>query len=160
MLCIFCKLFLQGLLHISSDTLVWARGLVIEHMIHTLPLRGAHLRSVLTAAIEMDLDALPGTTNDCLSKYLNKLNLQYNSIDSLDCTSCEKKLALGVEILDSYAWTRMSIRELSRRQSAVSDISSLQKSLYAFSTTIRNNVSFKVDSSMPREQLKNEKFSM
>lgn len=152
--------FLQGLSHISSDALVRARGLVAEHMIHTLPLRDAHLKVLLIATVKMDLNAHLETAHDCLSRYINKLTLQYNSINSRDCTSSEKKLALGMENLDSYDWTSTSIRELSRRQSAVSCILSLQNVLSAFPKTIRNNVSFQANSSILREQLKNEKFSM
>ncbi|KAK4742511.1 hypothetical protein SAY87_000512 [Trapa incisa] len=149
--------FPLGLSHISSDTLVRASVLVAEHMIHTLPLRDAHLKAVLTAAIKMDLDAHAKTENDCLSKYLIRLN--FLSIDPQDCsTSCEKKSALGEENMDnSYDWTSMSTRELFRRQTAVSDILSLQKALYSFSTTIR---AFKGNNIILREQLKNAKFSL
>ncbi|PKI41100.1 hypothetical protein CRG98_038628 [Punica granatum] len=135
--------FPQGLANISSDTLLRARSLIVEHMIHTLPLRDAHVKAVLTAVVEMDLDALPETAQDGLGRYLNKLSLQNNSDDSFqDCAYSEKNSDMGIGNLNSYDWTSTSIQELSRRQSAVLSISSLQKSLSVFSSTIGNGGSF------------------
>ncbi|XP_031402722.1 uncharacterized protein LOC116212302 isoform X1 [Punica granatum] len=153
--------FPQGLANISSDTLLRARSLIVEHMIHTLPLRDAHVKAVLTAVVEMDLDALPETAQDGLGRYLNKLSLQNNSDDSFqDCAYSEKNSDMGIGNLNSYDWTSTSIQELSRRQSAVLSISSLQKSLSVFSSTIGNGGSFQVSSSMLREQPKHKKFSV
>ncbi|XP_068319565.1 uncharacterized protein [Pyrus communis] len=45
--------FPKGLAHLSSATLAKARRFVLEHLIHTLPLRDVHLRALLTATVEM-----------------------------------------------------------------------------------------------------------
>ncbi|XWS76204.1 hypothetical protein CRYUN_Cryun01aG0155500 [Craigia yunnanensis] len=68
--------FPQGLTHLSSATLRRARGLLLKHLLHNLPLRDSHLRAFLTAIIEMDRSDLSETEHDCLNANLNNLTLQ------------------------------------------------------------------------------------
>ncbi|GKC33127.1 macrolide export protein-like protein [Tanacetum coccineum] len=62
----------QGLKHMSSATLGQARYFILEHLLRTLQMRDAHLKSVLESTIEMDLDELHKTKTNYLDVYLDK----------------------------------------------------------------------------------------
>ncbi|PWA86607.1 Oxysterol-binding protein [Artemisia annua] len=53
--------YITGLKHMSSAILGEARYYILEHPLGTLPMRDTHLKAVLEATIEMDLDELHKT---------------------------------------------------------------------------------------------------
>ncbi|KAL6516201.1 hypothetical protein OROGR_019506 [Orobanche gracilis] len=65
--------FPQGLHPLSCVTLGRAKDLLLEHLIHALPMRELHLKAIMTASVEMDFRKLKGIESDCLDVYLEKL---------------------------------------------------------------------------------------
>lgn len=63
----------QDLAHLSCITLGRARDLLLQRLIHTLPLRESHLKAIITASVEMDFRKLKRIDNDALDVYLEKL---------------------------------------------------------------------------------------
>ncbi|XP_048423697.1 uncharacterized protein LOC103959710 isoform X3 [Pyrus x bretschneideri] len=112
--------FPKGLAHLSSANLAKARRFVLEHLIHTLPLRDVHLRALLTATVEMDLEELSETEHDFLNAYFNKLKLQNTSLDQriAPATTTEN---CGIDgftrivewLLGSMTWNRWKSKNLS-----------------------------------------------
>ncbi|KAM3683367.1 hypothetical protein ACJW31_12G142000 [Castanea mollissima] len=160
--------FPQGLAHLSSATLSKARGYVLEHLIHTLPLRVAHLREFLTAVIEMELDELLETEHDCLNAYLKKLTLQNRSlisgpdkkdfwkdsvISSPEIAPIKKnEKSIGDDL------TKYALQEILKRKCAVSCISAVETGLDIILNTIRHKS--ESDNKLLNEQLKHEKAPM
>ncbi|KAL5561998.1 hypothetical protein UlMin_031745 [Ulmus minor] len=156
--------FPQGLAHVSCATLTTARKFVLEHFIHTLPLRDSHLRPFLMATIEMDLVELSGTEHNRLSGYLNKLKLQntLNNSDQNRRFSNEDPVAspdisfvrkLGECNGDSL--TKYTVQELLKRWSAVSHISTIEKGLKITSNSITSSSSSVFDDYF-KEQVKQD----
>ncbi|KAM3731167.1 hypothetical protein ACB098_12G142200 [Castanea mollissima] len=160
--------FPQGLAHLSSAILAKARGYVLKHLIHTLPLRVAHLREFLTAVIEMELDELLETEHDCLNAYLKKLTLQNRSLISVP----DKKDFLKDSVISSQEMapikkneksiaddlTKYALQEILKRKCAVSCISAVETGLDIILNTIRHNS--ESDNKLLNEQLKHEKAPM
>lgn len=137
---------MQGLAQLSSTTLSRARNFVLEHLIHTLPLRDAHLRAFLTATIEMDLDELQRTENDSLNVYLDKLMLQNTPFDPVSDGRYfmqESRISFPEVVHSQIAEygtngisSMLSIQEITRRQLAVSCISSAETGLDILSKSL------------------------
>ncbi|XP_012085248.1 uncharacterized protein LOC105644489 isoform X2 [Jatropha curcas] len=148
--------FPQGLANLSCDTLNRGRSFVLAHLLHTLPLRDSHLRAFLIAIIEMDLDKHSGSGHDCLGVYLN--NLMMNT--PLNLVSERKGLVKNsVTTLEDAALakddlTKFTLQELFKRQSAVSCISTVGRSLDILSNSIRCSSLNYSDGSLSEEQLK------
>lgn len=161
-------LLYKGLAQLSSATLAKARGYVLEHLIHTLPLRVAHLREFLTAVIEMELDDLLETEHDCLNAYLKKLTLQNRSLISVP----DKKDFLKDSVISSQGMapikkneksiaddlTKYALQEILKRRCAVSCISAVERGLDIILNTIRHNS--ESDNKLLNEQIKHEKAPM
>ncbi|KAK9281985.1 hypothetical protein L1049_004895 [Liquidambar formosana] len=153
--------FPQGLAHMSSVTLARARDFVLAHLLHTLPLRNAHLRAFLLATIDMDLDELRETENDCLHVYLDKLMLLNTSISPVrdkrglvkDSMTSSPGVAPNIKIegCTGNDLTKVTVQELLKRQFAVSCISSAEKGLDVLSKTIRHSNLTKSDNSLCKE---------
>ncbi|KAK6937729.1 Fanconi anemia group F protein, partial [Dillenia turbinata] len=133
-----------GLANLTVATLSRARVFVLEHLIHALPLRNGHLKSFLTASIEMDLDELKGAENDCLYVYLEKLRLQNmsrclvpsrNNVTDPLISSQDMILDTDTKMLRADL-TGFSIQELAKRQSSLSCIESAEKVLDILSKTV------------------------
>ncbi|XP_021831302.1 uncharacterized protein LOC110771326 isoform X3 [Prunus avium] len=110
----------KGLAHLSSATLTTARGFVLEHLIHTLPLRDAHLRALLMATVEMDLEELSETEHDILNAYFNKLKLQNTTLQRSIAPATKIENCAGdgftkiVEwLVGSLTWNRWKSKNLS-----------------------------------------------
>ncbi|XP_024018408.1 uncharacterized protein LOC21398939 isoform X2 [Morus notabilis] len=155
--------FPQGLAHLSSETLTRARGFLMDHFIHTLPLRDSHLRDFLMATIQMDLDELSGTEHDRLSAYLSKLKLQHKSTYSVQnggfssedsIPSLDFFLVKEAEECDGTSFTKYAVQKILKRWSAVSDISTIEKSLKPISDTIICSSWKELDDKLFKEQLK------
>ncbi|PON44361.1 fanconi anemia group F protein (FANCF) [Parasponia andersonii] len=154
--------FPQGLAHLSSATLTVARGFLVEHFIHTLPLRDSHLRAFLLATIEMDLHELSAAENDRLSVYLNKLKLQTASISSVqnrmftneDLATSPDSLAAKAGECEIISLTKYTLQRLLKRWSAVSNISTIERSLETISNNIRCSSWSEFDDNLFKEQLK------
>ncbi|GMH30902.1 hypothetical protein Nepgr_032745 [Nepenthes gracilis] len=122
--------FPQGLTYLSSATLIRARVLLAEHMIHALPLRDEHLKEFFIAATEMDLDALWGKEYDYLNVYLDRvMSLRSSltvvidrSISTKDPTTISHQSVENVETGNCTFSdnTTLAVQELLKRQSAVS----------------------------------------
>lgn len=69
----FLLCFKQGLARLSGSTLGRARDLLLERLIHTLPLRESQLKAIVNASVEMDFSKLKRIDNDCIDFYLEKL---------------------------------------------------------------------------------------
>lgn len=161
-------LLYKGLAQLSSATLAKARGYVLEHLIHTLPLRVAHLREFLTAVIEMELDELLETEHDCLNAYLKKLALHNRSLISVS----DKKDFLKDSVISSQGMARIkkneksiaddltkyALQEILKRRCAVSCISAVERGLDIILNTIRHNS--ESDNKLLNEQIKHEKAPM
>ncbi|XP_022758504.1 uncharacterized protein LOC111305336 isoform X2 [Durio zibethinus] len=145
--------FPQGLAHLSSATLIRARGFMLEHLLHNLPLRDSHLRAVLTAIIEMDLSDLSQTKHDCLNAYLNSLTLQNrNCMRNLITSSPDVTTNVETEKSGSGNFTKLAIQELFRRQSSVSCISSIEEAVDVLSNAVRHSSWTESDCSLLGEQ--------
>ncbi|PSR89739.1 Macrolide export protein like [Actinidia chinensis var. chinensis] len=126
--------FPQGLAHLSSVTLHRAGDFVLEHLIRALPLRDTHLKAFMISTIEMDLDELRRTGNDCLDVYLNKLMLQNSSMNpDLDRIFMEDSAVLCEDVAPNMKtvgdFTKFTIQEVIKRQSAVSCINCVEAGL-------------------------------
>ncbi|KAL6271347.1 hypothetical protein ACE6H2_028258 [Prunus campanulata] len=140
----------KGLAHLSSATLTTARRFVLEHLIHTLPLRDAHLRALLMATVEMDLEELSETEHDILNAYFNKLKLQN--------TTLQRSIAPATKIENCAGdgFTKDVVQELLKRWSKVSLISAVEAGLDVLSQSVRHNSWSEFDDSLLKEQLKHE----
>ncbi|PWA93492.1 hypothetical protein CTI12_AA069730 [Artemisia annua] len=124
--------FPQGLKHMSSATLSQARYFILEHLLRTLPMRDAHLKAVLEATIEMDLDELHKTETNYLEVYLEKLTPKNEEV-KMDFSP----IPCADDILDSKAekdtkiedLTTIAIEGIRKRQLAVSRVSSIETSV-------------------------------
>ncbi|KAL4571951.1 hypothetical protein LXL04_018719 [Taraxacum kok-saghyz] len=123
--------FPQGLTHISSTTLSKARFFILEHFIRTLPMRDEHLKSVLKATIEMDLDELQMKKTDYLDTYLNKLMIQ-NTIRS---QVSEGKMDFSPRPMKTDL-TAFVIEGVTKRKLAVSCVSSMETCVDVLAKTI------------------------
>ncbi|XP_015901166.2 uncharacterized protein LOC107434233 isoform X1 [Ziziphus jujuba] len=156
--------FPQGFAHLSSATLSTARAFVLAHFIHTLPLRDAHLRVFLMAAIEMDIDELSGAENDCLHTYLNKLKQQNAFINSVptrrhnDSAIMSENLNLVSEIGKCIgdSFTKYAVQELLKRWFPVSCVLAIEKGLDIVSDKIKYSSWNNFDDNLFKEQLRNE----
>ncbi|KAM1483825.1 hypothetical protein TB2_035073 [Malus domestica] len=142
--------FPKGLAHLSSDTLAKARRFVLEHLIHTLPLRDVHLRALLTATVELDLEELSETEHDFLNAYFNKLKSQNTLLDQRIAP------ATTTENCGSDGFTRYVVQELLRRWSAASFITSVEAGLDVLSQSVRHSNWSEFDDNLLKEQLKHE----
>lgn len=143
--------FPQGLAHLSSATLTKARGYVIQHLIHTVALRVAHLTHFLTAIIEMDLDELSETEHDSLNAYLNRLTLHNSSLISVP----DKKNSVISSLDIGNDLTKYVVQEILKRKCAVSCISTVETGLDILSNTIRHGS--ESDNNLLNEQLNHGK---
>ncbi|KAE8662529.1 Detected protein of unknown function [Hibiscus syriacus] len=126
--------FPQGLAQLSSATLRRARSFLLEHLLHTLPLRDSHLQAVLTAIIEVDLSDPSQTEHDCLNAYLNDLTLQ-NRI----CMRDNSTFSDVTPTLETENFTKLAVHELFGRQSSVSCILIIEEGVNVLSNAVKNN---------------------
>ncbi|KAJ4956360.1 hypothetical protein NE237_013143 [Protea cynaroides] len=150
----------QGLANLSSAILSRAREFVLQHLFHALPLRDSHLSSLLTAAVELDLNDLTGREYDYLNVYLDKLKLKTTSfnlaaemrdfmknsmishpndcaaVGSVDPGSPLNVSSFKLKVCHSAEYSKLMVQELLNRQTAVSCISSNEIGLDLLSETI------------------------
>ncbi|KAM5563338.1 hypothetical protein ABKV19_018146 [Rosa sericea] len=142
--------FPKGLAHMSTATLATARRFVLEHLIHSLPLRDAHLRALLTATVEMDLEELSEIEHDFLNVYLSKLKLQ------------DTPMQQGIEPARKFGdcggngLTKYAVQGLLKRWSVVSLISMAESGLDVLSQSVRHSSWSEFDDNLLKEQLKHE----
>ncbi|KVI12360.1 hypothetical protein Ccrd_009233 [Cynara cardunculus var. scolymus] len=129
--------FPQGLTRISSATLSKSRIFIVEHLIRTLPMRDTHLKAVLKATIEMDLDELQRTETNYVDIYLEKLTLQKRSqvsieeglMDFLPFSCFDDILHQKAKNSTEIKLTAFAIRGIMKRQRAVSCASMMETSV-------------------------------
>lgn len=142
--------FPKGLAHMSTATLAMARRFALDHLIHSLPLRDAHLRALLVATVEMDLEELSETEHGFLNVYINKLKLQ--ETPTLQGIVRDRKIGnCAGDVLTKYA-----VQELLKRWSVVSLISTVETGLDVLSQSVRHGSWSKFDDNLLKEQLKHE----
>ncbi|KAD3068545.1 hypothetical protein E3N88_36425 [Mikania micrantha] len=130
--------FPQGLKHLSSTTLSKARYFIQEHLIRTLPMRDSHIKAVLKATIEMDLDELKRTETNYLDVYIGKLKLQIEEgmMDFSpihvpgDIQHVKAKDDTQIDL------TTFAVQGIKKRQHAVTCVSSLETSVNCLSKTV------------------------
>ncbi|XP_044493558.1 uncharacterized protein LOC123216938 isoform X3 [Mangifera indica] len=155
--------FPQGLSHLSCSTLSRARAFVSEYFIHALPLRDAHLSAFLRATVEMDLDELSKMVDDCFNMYLKKLMLLDSSLDlvleprgfvkdsyksSSDVSPLKK-----IDKCTAGDFTSFAVQGLSKRQSALSCISTVKAGLDVLSTAVKHSSCTRPYNSFSEENL-------
>ena len=64
---------MRGLAHIRPGILSNARYLVLERLLATHPLKEAHMLTLLTAIIEMDINEFTDTYDDAPNIYIDRL---------------------------------------------------------------------------------------
>ncbi|XP_020573316.1 uncharacterized protein LOC110019815 [Phalaenopsis equestris] len=74
-------LFPLGLAHMTSATLSNARRIVLEYLLQTYPIKDEHFVAFLRAVVELDLDELTESRNDCQKVYIERLALQMDSLE-------------------------------------------------------------------------------
>lgn len=134
----------------STATLATARRFVLEHLIHSLPLRDAHLRALLAATVEMDLEELSEIEHDFLNVYLNKLKLQ--ETPTQQGTVRDRKIGNCT----GDGLTKYVVQELLKRWSVVSLISTAETGLDVLSQSVRHSSWGEFDDNLLKEQLKHE----
>ncbi|CAI0461512.1 unnamed protein product [Linum tenue] len=119
--------FPEGLASISYASLLHAKDFVLEHLCGCLPLRNLHLRALLLAMVEVDLEKLPGAEHDRLNAYLNKLQLQ----NALGTSSAQILTTPTTKIREcsSGDLTNLTIEACLARQSTVLSISKVEEGL-------------------------------
>ncbi|KAI7730170.1 hypothetical protein M8C21_001458, partial [Ambrosia artemisiifolia] len=130
--------FPQGLTHLSSATLSKGRYYILEHLIRTLPMRDSHIKAVLKATIEMDLEELKSTEINYIDVYIDKLKLQ-NEEGMMDCspTPCpDDMLHVKGENDIKVDLTTCAIKGIKKRQLAVSCVSSIEAGVNVLAKTI------------------------
>ncbi|XP_008796367.1 uncharacterized protein LOC103711847 isoform X3 [Phoenix dactylifera] len=158
--------FPQGLAHMSSATLSKARDLILEHLVQTHPLEAAHITSLLTAIVELDIDNLTDTDNDGPNMYMDRLmlHLESHNLISVRQDMFKKSFAslpaTGLKISDNVCnagsprkcyieseecnFTDHSyflIQELLKRQASISRVSSAERGLDTFLKIVtRDNI--------------------
>nr|XP_043620219.1 uncharacterized protein LOC122592076 [Erigeron canadensis] len=145
--------FPQGLTHMSSATLSKARGFTIEHFISTLPMRDTHLKAVLKATIEMDLDELQRTETNYLDVYLDKLTLQNEEgMDFLPIPCPDDVLNPKAKDDMKVDLSTFAIGGITKRQLAVSCVSSIETSVNVLAKTMGQGNSNEVPDDFLQEQ--------
>lgn len=147
---------MQGLAHLSSDSLIRPRNLIMEHMLCSLSLRDSHLKAVFTAVVQLDLNVLSELVHDHLTNYLDKLSVQIASVDLSQDGTIYSVTGSAIEDakLSGFEWTNTASFELLERLSIVSRVSSLYTGFNTFSRAIGTTFwSELVSSNMFRQQL-------
>lgn len=136
---------------------------MLAHLLHTLPSRDAHLRAILTAAIDMDLDELRATESAYIDAYLHKLrqqNISINQIqdrkgfDNLFPSSSHSGPDTKLRSCTTDSLTKCTVQELLKRQFMVSCILSTDSGLEVLCKTIRQHILTNLDKTFSLEQLK------
>ncbi|XP_047955363.1 uncharacterized protein LOC125201340 isoform X2 [Salvia hispanica] len=142
--------FPQGLAHLSCAILVRAKDLMLDHLIHTFPLRESHLKAITTASVEMDISNLKSRESNGLDVYLEKLMLLPSNGPNLD----ER---INFEDHDSWGdgdFSVAAIQKLGIRQSAVSCSTVAEAGLENIWKTLRTKMHDELASTSNSEPLK------
>ncbi|KAG6403106.1 hypothetical protein SASPL_135323 [Salvia splendens] len=142
--------FPQGLAHLSCVTLVRAKDLMLEHLIHTFPLRESHLKAITTASVEMDISNLKRRESNGLDIYLEKLMLLPSNGPNLN----ESR---NFEEHDDWGdgdFSVTTIQKLGIRQSAVSCSTVAEAGLENIWKTLRKKMHDELGSTSNSEPLK------
>ncbi|KAG8389159.1 hypothetical protein BUALT_Bualt02G0200100 [Buddleja alternifolia] len=150
--------FPQGLAHLSCNTLSRARDLLLEHLIHTLPLRDSNLKAIITASVEMDFSKREKIDNDCLHAYVEKLTHTLSKGLSL---SESRNFSEGSNIASEkhQNWidcdfSLSTIQQLGRRQLAVAHSSSVVTGLEILWKTLEKSMHDELGNTSSSEPLK------
>ncbi|XP_068653635.1 uncharacterized protein [Aristolochia californica] len=145
--------FPQGLSHLSSAILTRARDFILGHFLQSVHLGDAHVRALLSAAVEMDLNGLSETESDCLSAYTEKLSSQIKSLHLSPKTNGPEGLKRTVDVpgspstiqykndrhQSSHDQSSFVIKELLKRQRTMSSVSSADTALSVLSDIVAKN---------------------
>lgn len=131
--------FEQVFAQLSCVMLGSSRDLMLEHLIHTFPMRESHLKAIIIASVEMDISKLKRLDNDGLDVYLEKLMLIPSNGSGLNgsrniCKNLNHSTPDAVSRDEGDNWedggfSVTAIQELEKRQVAVSCSSAVEAGL-------------------------------
>ncbi|KAH6813749.1 hypothetical protein C2S51_022767 [Perilla frutescens var. frutescens] len=159
--------FPQDLAHLSCISLSRATDLMLEHLIHTFPLRESHLKGILTASVEMDISKLKRIDNDGLDVYLDKLMLIPSNGPNLSegrhfgqSLNISTQDAVPSEEHDNEVdgdFSMITIQQLGRRRLAVSCSSTVEVGSENIWKTIRQRMHDELGGTSNSEPVKHSK---
>lgn len=123
---------------------------MLEHLIHPLPLRDSHLNAIVSASIEMDLGEHERVENDALDAYLEKLMImpskglnlseRRNYVEGLNLSTPEIVPSGKHDSSVDGDFTETAIKQLQKRQHAVSHLTVVEFALENLWRTIGQNM--------------------
>lgn len=123
----------------SFATLKEARLFVLKHLLHALPLRDTHLRSILMAAVDVELGELSESECSCLKLLYSKLLSQSRPANVVADRSLIKDLTMEDGNCVNGCFRKHIVEELMDRKYKVSCIKSAETALNVVSHAIRHN---------------------
>lgn len=160
---ILCIRFEQDLAQLSCITLGRAADLMLEHLMHTFPLRESHLKNIITAIVEMDVSKLKRTENNGLDVYLEKLRLIRSNDPNLnESRNFGQNLNISTQdVVPSEEhdnrvggyFSMTTIQQLRKRRFAVSCSSAVEVALENIWNTIRQKMLDELGSTSKSEPL-------
>ncbi|KAL7113168.1 hypothetical protein ACP275_04G046300 [Erythranthe tilingii] len=147
--------FPEGLARLSCSALGQSRDLLLERLVHTLPLRESHLKAIMRASVEMDFSKLEMLDNDCVDVYvenlmripLNGLSLSESrnfGVDS-DVPYQDAVRSGRRDDLSDVDFSASVVRQLGRRQLSVSCSSAVEAGLEKLSKIIGRSMNDEVE---------------
>lgn len=151
---ILCICFEQDLAQLSCITLGRAADLMLEHLMHTFPLRESHLNNLVTAIIEMDVSKLKRIENKGLDVYLEKIKLNESTSfgQNLNISAQDVPSEEHDDRVDGY-FSMTTIQQLGKRRLAVSSSSAVEVGLENIWHTIRQKMLDELGSTSNSEPL-------
>lgn len=156
--------FPQDLAHLSCISLSRATDLMLEHLIHTFPLRETHLKAILIASVEMDISKHKRIDNDGFDVYLEKLmlipsrgpNLSESRYFGQNLNTSTRDAIPSEEHNNGVDgdFSMTTIQQLGRRGLAVSCSSAVEIGLENIWKTIRQRMHVELRSTSNSEPLK------
>lgn len=154
--------FEQDLARLSCVMLGRARDLMLEHLIHTFPLRESHLKAIMIASVEMDLSELCRMDDGGLDVYLEKLmpipsngfNFNEGRNANLTISSSDAVPREEPDNWEDGGFSVTTIQQLWKRQLAVSCASAAEAGLENIWKTLRQKVNEELPSTSNLERLK------
>lgn len=147
---------MQGLVPLSCAALGRAKNLMLQGLVNSLPIRESHLKALMMASVEMDLNSLQTVDDNSTGAYLEKLMMATSTGLDLRADKGQECPVLGrnQEELIYGDFSLPLIRELGGRQLAVSLVSSAQSGMGILSETLGQSIHRKFGNSLIAERLK------
>ncbi|KAL8055264.1 hypothetical protein ABFX02_04G045700 [Erythranthe guttata] len=147
--------FPPGLARLSCSTLGRSRDLLLERLVHTLPLRDSHLKAIISASVEMDFSKLEMLGNDCVDVYVEKLmriplnglslSENRNFVEDSDVPYQDAVRSGKRDDLSELEFSASVIQQLGKRQLSVSCSSAVETGLEKLSKIIGRSMNDEVE---------------